>query len=400
MEEDLSETVRTANAESTTPEASPSYILGAENDRTETNPNVTASPGSPSHGPSPLSKNHLKRLKRQAIWEEKREDRKRKRKEKRHDRQIRKRSERDAQIAEAKAAGLDPKEVLKAQREAQRPRNQKRTLVPVALILDCDFEEYMRDSELVSLASQLVRCYSQNRTAQNHVHLMICPWRGKLRHRFETVMGNTHRNWHGTHFIEGDFVEASRRADELMRGPDGGALIDVLKSTDSSAHLAAEETSSPVPVPGADAGSAPSPSVVYLTADSPHTLEKLEPYTSYIIGGIVDKNREKGICYKRAEQLGIKTAKLPIGQYMQMQSRQVLATNHVVEIMSKWLESGDWASAFLSVIPKRKGGTLRVGDDSSELNDACDVTETAQSEEPLDAASTDPITDRTGAGSS
>lgn len=30
---------------------------------------------------------------------------------------------------------------------------------------------------------------------------------------------------------------------------------------------------------------------VYLTADSEHTLDKLEPGTNYIVGGIVDKNR-------------------------------------------------------------------------------------------------------------
>jgi tRNA (guanine9-N1)-methyltransferase len=102
------------------------------------------------------------------------------------------------------------------------------------------------------------------------------------------------------------------------------------------------------------------PSIVYLTSDSPNTLDKLSPYTSYIIGGIVDKNRHKGLCYKRACERGIPTAKLPIGEYMTMQSRSVLATNHVVEIMLKWLDTADWGEAFLSVIPKRKEAKLRV----------------------------------------
>jgi tRNA (guanine9-N1)-methyltransferase len=100
--------------------------------------------------------------------------------------------------------------------------------------------------------------------------------------------------------------------------------------------------------------------VVYLTSDSPHTLERLQPHSTYIIGGLVDKNRHKGICYKTACDRGIKTAKLPIGEFMEMQSRFVLATNHVVEIMLRWLECGDWGQSFVGVMPKRKGGVLKA----------------------------------------
>jgi tRNA (guanine9-N1)-methyltransferase len=122
--------------------------------------------------------------------------------------------------------------------------------------------------------------------------------------------------------------------------------------------------------------------VIYLTSDSPHTLDELKPYSTYIIGGLVDKNRHKGICYRIACEKGLKTAKLPIGEFMEMQSRFVLATNHVVAIMVRWLECGDWGKAFLDVIPKRKGGKLKdsdVAEDSTE-HDA-EVQEPSEVEE-------------------
>jgi tRNA (guanine9-N1)-methyltransferase len=108
------------------------------------------------------------------------------------------------------------------------------------------------------------------------------------------------------------------------------------------------------------------PSIIYLTSDSPHTLDVLSPFTTYVIGGIVDKNRHKGLCYKRAMARDIPTARLPIGEYMTMQSRSVLTTNHVAEIMLRWLEYGDWAKAFLRVIPKRKEARLKPNHGTDE----------------------------------
>ncbi|KAF9428367.1 tRNA (guanine(9)-N(1))-methyltransferase [Podila epigama] len=85
--------------------------------------------------------------------------------------------------------------------------------------------------------------------------------------------------------------------------------------------------------------------VVYLSADSPNTITHLDPGTCYVLGGIVDKNRFPRLCQEKAEKMGLETAQLPIGDYIQMSSRRILTVNQ---------ECGDWKEAFLKVIPQRK----------------------------------------------
>lgn len=304
-----------------------------------------------------MSKNALKRLRKQKEWEDGKEDRRKRRKEKRHERKGRQREQRHALLAQ----GVDHSVVY--------PKKQPSVQVPVALVLDCDFESYMTDKERISLSSQVTRSYSDNRAAKYRAHLWVAGWRGKLLKRFEGPLGDHHKNWRGISFHEGDFVECAVQAEEKM-GKHGGEMIEPLqKSLDQGVPWVHDEKD-PFPLPDPE----PEPKeeykdIVYLTSDSPYTLDRLEPNKSYIIGGLVDKNREKGLCYRRAREKGIRTARLPIGHFMVMQSRQVLATNHVVEIMLKWLEYEDWGKAFIAVIPKRKGGALKSGT-PGEDNDA------------------------------
>ncbi|KAI1339815.1 tRNA-methyltransferase-domain-containing protein [Xylariaceae sp. FL0016] len=338
-------------------------------------PGADASEPAESYGAAPtLSKNQQRKLKRQQMFAAKKEDRKIQRKEKRHEKQARARQEKQSEIAAAAAEGRSPNfEKLNAKPKSRQGWGE---IVPVSVIIDCQFEEKMMEKEIVSLASQITRCYSDNRHSEYPVHIFVSSFGGAMKDRYETILQNHHRSWKHTCCIEGDFLEAARQAKELMNGPDGGAKIDVLKLDTSSDPLAMAELSeqakkhkkkrAPTPEPEAQDVDK---SIVYLTADSPYTLERLEPNTCYVIGGIIDKNREKGLCYKIAREKNVRTAKLPIGEFMVMQSRHVLATNHVMEIMLKWLETGNWGDAFMKVIPTRKGGTLKENDAPDEDKD-------------------------------
>ncbi|PHH60351.1 hypothetical protein CDD81_1836 [Ophiocordyceps australis] len=302
----------------------------------------------------PLSKNALKRIRRQQEWEEGRDDRRKRRKEKRQGRRQRLREERKSAVANgAHTAKISPTKVAS-------------TTVPMAVLVDCDFDAYMTDKEHTSLAGQVTRCYSDNRNARYGAHLWIAGWTGKIRHRFQSVLGNQHQHWKGVGFVEGDFLACAEAARAQMRDSQGGPMIKSLQRSldhDASAACVKDDDSSRSQAEAQSQLNEAFSDVVYLTSESPYTLQRLEPHTCYVVGGLVDRNREKGLCYRRARERGIRTAKLPIGQFMVMHSRQVLATNHVVEIMLKWLECGDWAEAFLAVIPKRKGGKL-IGDES------------------------------------
>lgn len=94
--------------------------------------------------------------------------------------------------------------------------------------------------------------------------------------------------------------------------------------------------------------------MVYLTADSPNVLQTMDSDHCYIIGGIVDRNRQKGLCLKRAQEMGINHARLPIKDHVSLNSRHILTVNQVVDILVGFMETLDWKEALLKVIPVRK----------------------------------------------
>lgn len=79
--------------------------------------------------------------------------------------------------------------------------------------------------------------------------------------------------------------------------------------------------------------------LVYLTADAETLLEELDLTKIYIIGGLVDRNRWKGITMKKAKEQGIQSAKLPIGSYLKMSSSQVFICFYFILLFYFWYVS-------------------------------------------------------------
>jgi tRNA (guanine9-N1)-methyltransferase len=164
----------------------------------------------------------------------------------------------------------------------------------------------MSNKDIISLQKQITFCYSANRRASAPCQFYITNVDGQLEKRLEI---NTAKNW-----------------DIYLRNE---SLEEVFPHND----------------------------ILYLTSESENVLSSTEPLderTVYVIGGLVDHNSKKGLCYQLAIDKKWRHARLPIDEFIKLNTRRVLACNHVMEILLNYIQLGDWKKAFQQNIPKRK----------------------------------------------
>lgn len=240
----------------------------------------------------------------------------------RKEKRKRARENRRAKIQEFIDRGEDiPQEFKRRPRENPNQKDSK-----VNIVLDCGFDELMNDREIVSMSNQITRVYSSNRRENHFTHIDVTSFNKRLKTRFDEEMKGCHyEHWKNFEFHQDD---------ELIMGPN----VDKTK-------------------------------LVYLTADTDDKLEALEPGMTYIVGGIVDKNRHKLLCYNKAKEMGIPAKRLPIDEFINISGRKVLTTTHVVQLMLKYFDNHDWKEAFEYVLPPRKLDQENSQDDEDEDED-------------------------------
>ncbi|KAB2082223.1 hypothetical protein ES319_A05G184000v1 [Gossypium barbadense] len=286
----------------------------------EQNGQVNPPDPNPSSVPQPqsLSKNAQKKLLKQQKYEAKKAEKKAQMKEQKQRDAERKRKEWEEKLAalpeDERLKLIDSRKELRRERMEKRSeeRGQKIQRLTQAketgqnIVVDLEFSHLMTHSEIHSLVQQIMYCYAVNGRCSSPAHIWLTGCEGEMETQLQRLPGFD--KW----IIEKEnqsYIKAfSDRKDDL----------------------------------------------VYLTADSETVLHELDPTKVYIVGGLVDRNRWKGITMKKAEEQGIHTAKLPIGAYMKMSSSQVLTVNQVIEILLKFLETKDWKDSFFQVIPQRK----------------------------------------------
>lgn len=207
------------------------------------------------------------------------------------------------------------------------------------------------------MSGQLGYVYSANRLAKRPFSALMHTSAGtSLSPRLWEKMAKTgYERWSGCYWYDDGletFVEEFQNPPDRTAAPPEQARLMV--------HLPPGMTPS-------------SHSLVYLSADSEDELATLSPNDIYIIGGIVDRNRYKNLCQGKAEKLGIRTARLPIGKFLEVEGRKVLTVNQasaplsrlrhrtfhtadeqVFSILVEYVERQDWRAAFEAVIPPRK----------------------------------------------
>ncbi|GAB1602720.1 tRNA methyltransferase 10 homolog A-like [Argonauta hians] len=282
--------------------------------------------------PEGLSKNQLRKLKKRERWLAVK-------KEKRKQERLKKKKRK----AEAVKQGLD----VGPSRKVLKQNTMKDSKCQMKVVIDCSFDSYMSEKDVMKLVKQLQTCYSINRRAENPLQLYICGCGGKTQERLDLI-GDCKR-W-DVKFSPEKYVE----------------LFDTS-------------------------------SLVYLSSESDNVLDVLDEDKVYVIGGLVDHNHHKGLCHRLAEEANIYHAQLPISQYLEMKSRKVLTVNHVFEILLQYTQSRDWKKCLFQVIPERKGVKCLPDEDSSDKNDEsnnkleveCGKTEESDTKQDADCNESD-----------
>ncbi|CBZ55104.1 putative tRNA (guanine-N1)-methyltransferase [Neospora caninum Liverpool] len=99
------------------------------------------------------------------------------------------------------------------------------------------------------------------------------------------------------------------------------------------------------------------PQVVYLSGDAEEILQDMRPGYRYVIGGVVDRNRHKGLTVRKSKEEKVHAARLPIREYLgrELDGSAILTVNQVVEILLGYLSTRDWHAALVKAFPTRKG---------------------------------------------
>ena len=257
-----------------------------------------------------LSKNQIKKLKRkEAALALKAERRKR-------ERELRKQKRKNGLAVMEKPDG----QVVEIKRKELKKNLMSASSNKLRIVLDCSFDHLMNPNDINHLGKQLNYCYAINRRMTNPIQLYLTSFTNKI--LLEKLVC---ANW-DIHLSEKYFLDLFES--ELKEN------------------------------------------IVYLTSDSSNEITTFDDKKVYIIGGLVDHNHHKSLCYNLAIEKNIQHARLPITKYMDMKTRQVLTVNQVYQIIAKFVECNDWKQAFISTLPQRKGAQTKSSDENNDGNDS------------------------------
>ncbi|KAJ5071143.1 tRNA (guanine-9-) methyltransferase [Anaeramoeba ignava] len=215
-------------------------------------------------------------------------------------------TKKDKQDHEEKGSQIEDE---KLPRKISRKNRKKIPLSNFRIVIDCSFDELMSVFEIKKLTNQINMCYGANNKAEKPIKLYLAGLIGRTKAKLESTNG----------FLNWRIFYDEKKYQEIFKKDE----------------------------------------IIYLTSESEEVLDEIYEDKVYIIGGLVDHNRLKGLTYEEAKKIGIKTAKLPIDQYLSMRSRKVLTVDQVFSIILNYINCKDWSQALIKAIPLRKGAKVK-----------------------------------------
>lgn len=214
-----------------------------------------------------MSKRQLKKLKKREKWESVKKLKRLKEREKYRLKKL-------AAIEKGEQYAKGP-----SRKELKRKRISSETC-NVTVAIDLTFNELMSDDDIGKCVKQLLRAYTINRRSNSPINLYF------------------------TSLVQGN------RFHKILEKNDGYENWDVKMKSESFIDVFDKDR------------------IIYLSSDSENVLNDLEKDKVYVIGGLVDHNHSKGVCLDKANKLGIKHARLPLSEYVSIETRTVLSIYH------------------------------------------------------------------------
>ena len=303
--------------------------LNQEN-RTENNDKVTKLESDNKLKTQKLSKNQIKKQKKQEEWEKRMYEIKKYKKEKKKEKKRIKREQKEEQekLNTTKENIIintnmeNNKDIPFKTRKEIKDEFRQKCKNGVRVVIDCDFEHLMNDASNKSMVRQIIYLYCVNKRSKSPFRLILYGVGKKI---LEGLKISDYNNWIGIEvYLKEDYPSFETFIQEILYKDDQREMTDIKNN------------------------------IYYLSADSENNIDIIDNNATYIIGGIVDRNKYKNLTFNKAKQLGINHGKFPIGNYLKLNSSQVLTTNHTFQILNEYSIRHDWKEAFISVIPKRK----------------------------------------------
>jgi len=214
----------------------------------------------PPQAPNPNSKNQQKKAKKKAEREANQDKFLAERLERRKEQRARKVAGTKRKIAEAEATE-DPtekerlfQELRASSRNGRRRRQNAQDLETAPrVVIDLQYDSLMPDKDIKSLCKQIRFCYAANARIEKPLQLHLTSIGPRIKSQLLDKDGAD--TWRGVECHEKVYTDLFSRKE-----------------------------------------------IVYLTAESDEVVDEIDPECVYIIGGLVDRNKHKGISHEKAAE--------------------------------------------------------------------------------------------------